>query len=166
MKKDELLVPRLDFLIPMSWWELWDTAHLDKASALGRIVEINPDWVIEVVNNEHRLEDVLHDFRGILDEDEHFVPRISTSTDESVHSQLETINHLVKKENNNTMYKAMVKESQEFWGKVASENGWNMDGRGCTIWINEDNEVLDSVYNKEGNKESYIVQDEVLIKTI
>ena len=92
MKKDELLVPRLDFLIPMSWWELWDTAHLDKASALGRIVEINPDWVIEVVNNEHRLEDVLHDFRGIYAEDEHFVPRISTSTDESVHSQMEIDN--------------------------------------------------------------------------
>ena len=76
MKKDELLVPRLDFLIPMSFWGLWDTAHLDKASALGRVVEINPDWVIEVVNNEHRLEDVLHDFRGIYAEDEHFVPRI------------------------------------------------------------------------------------------
>ena len=74
------------------------------------------------------------------------------------------------------MYKAIVKESQEIWGKVASENGWNMDGRGCTIWINKDNEVLDSIYNKEGNKESYIVQvdldyegfyeNEVLIKTI
>tara|TARA_R110001599_G_scaffold353204_1_gene590708 strand:+ start:1256 stop:1798 length:543 start_codon:yes stop_codon:yes gene_type:complete len=76
MKKDELLVPRLDFLIPMSFWGLWDTAHLDKASALGRVVEINPDWVIEVVNNAHRLEDVLHDFRGIYAEDEHFVPRI------------------------------------------------------------------------------------------
>ena len=74
------------------------------------------------------------------------------------------------------MYKTMVKDSQDFWGKVASENGWSMDGRGCTIWINKDNEVLDSIYNKEDNKESYIVQvdvdyegfyeNEVLIKTI
>ena len=75
-----------------------------------------------------------------------------------------------------TMYKKMVKESQEFWGKVASENGWSMNGRGCTIWIDKDNKVLDSIYNKEGNKESYIVQveldyegfyeNEILIKTI
>lgn len=74
------------------------------------------------------------------------------------------------------MYKTIVKESQEFWGQVASENGWSMNGRGCTIWINKDNEVLDSIYNKEDNKESYIVQvdvdyegfyeNEVLIKTI
>tara|TARA_R110002072_G_scaffold285314_1_gene449923 strand:- start:587 stop:814 length:228 start_codon:yes stop_codon:yes gene_type:complete len=75
------------------------------------------------------------------------------------------------------MYKAMVKESQKLWGKVASENGWSMNGRGCTIWIDNDNEVLDSVYNQEDNKESYIIQvtefdyegfyeTEVLIKTI
>ena len=74
------------------------------------------------------------------------------------------------------MYKTMVKDSQDFWGKVASENGWSMNGRGCTIWINKDNEVLDSIYNTEDNKESYIVQveidyegfyeNEVLIKTI
>ena len=75
------------------------------------------------------------------------------------------------------MYKAMVKKSKELWGKVASENGWSMNGRGCTIWIDNDNEVLDSVYNKEDNKESYIIQvtefdyegfyeTEVLIKTI
>ena len=70
----------------------------------------------------------------------------------------------------------MVKDAQDFWGKVASENGWSMNGRGCTIWISKDNEVLDSIYNKEDNKESYIVQverdyegfyeNEVLIKTI
>ena len=75
------------------------------------------------------------------------------------------------------MYKTIVKKSQELWGKVASENGWSMNGRGCTIWIDNDNEVLDSVYNKEDNKESYIIQvtefdyegfyeTEVLIKTI
>ena len=74
------------------------------------------------------------------------------------------------------MYKTMVKDSQDFWGKVASENGWSMNGRGCTIWINKDNEVLDSIYNTEDNKESYIVQveidyegfyeNELLIKTI
>ena len=81
MKKDELLVPRLDFLIPMNFflsqdWKLM--FGVDSKTALGRVVEINPDWVIEVVNNAHRLEDVLHDFRGIYAEDEHFVPRIST----------------------------------------------------------------------------------------
>ena len=76
----------------------------------------------------------------------------------------------------NIMYKRMVKETQEFWGVVASENDRNMNGRGCTIWIDKDNKVVDSIYNKEGNKESYIIQvevdyegfyeNEILIKTI
>ena len=80
------------------------------------------------------------------------------------------------KRDKNIMYKRMVKETQEFWGVVASENDWNMNGRGCTIWIDKDNKVVDSIYNKEGNKESYIIQvevdyegfyeNEILIKTI
>ena len=76
-----MLVPRLDFLIPMNFFlsQEWQLMFgVDSKTALGRVVEINPDWVIEVVNNAHRLEDVLHDFRGIYAEDEHFVPRIST----------------------------------------------------------------------------------------
>ena len=83
MKKDELLVPRLDFLIPANFFALnysrfWrKISRVDKVTAIGRVVELNPEWAIEVVNNlEHRLEDVLHDFIGIYEEDEHFVPRI------------------------------------------------------------------------------------------
>ena len=83
MKKDELLVPRLDLLIPANFFALnysrfWrKISRVDKVTAIGRVVELNPEWAIEVVNNlEHRLEDVLHDFIGIYEEDEHFVPRI------------------------------------------------------------------------------------------
>jgi len=82
MKKDEMLVPRLDVLIPMNFflsqdWQL--NFGVDSKTAIGRVAELNPEWVIEVVNNlEHRLTDVLHDFKGIYSEDEHFVPRIST----------------------------------------------------------------------------------------
>jgi len=82
MKKDEMLVPRLDVLIPMNFFlsEDWQLNFgVDSKTAIGRVAELNPKWVIEVVNNgELRLTDVLHDFRGIYSEDEHFLPRIST----------------------------------------------------------------------------------------
>ncbi len=77
-----MLVPRLDLLIPMNFflsqdWQL--NFGVDSKTAIGRVAELNPEWVIEVVNNlEHRLTDVLHDFIGIYSEDEHFLPRIST----------------------------------------------------------------------------------------
>lgn len=75
-----MLVPRLDFLIPMNFFlsQEWQLMFgVDSKIAIGRVVELNPKWVIEVVNNlEHRLTDVLHDFKGIYAEDEHFLPRI------------------------------------------------------------------------------------------
>lgn len=77
-----MLVPRLDFLMPKNFFlsEEWQLNFgVDGNTAIGRVAELNPEWVIEVVNNlNHRLTDVLHDFRGIYSEDEHFVPRIST----------------------------------------------------------------------------------------
>jgi hypothetical protein len=81
MKRDEMLVPRLNFLMPMNFflsqdWQL--NFGVDSKTAIGRVVELNPEWVIAVVNNlEHRLTDVLHDFKGIYAEDEHFLPRIA-----------------------------------------------------------------------------------------
>ena len=75
-----MLVARLDFLIPMNFFlsQEWQLMFgVDSKIAIGRVVELNRQWVIEVVNNlEHRLTDVLHDFKGIYAEDEHFLPRI------------------------------------------------------------------------------------------
>ena len=80
MKNDEMLVARLDFLIPMNFFlsQEWQLMFgVDSKIAIGRVVELNSEWVIEVVNNlEHKLTDVLHDFKGIYAEDEHFLPRI------------------------------------------------------------------------------------------
>lgn len=83
MKKNEMLVPRLDFLIPIQWMSdtftsgLWDRD--EQKMIIGRVAELNPQWVEEVVNNlDHKLTDVLHDFKGIYSEDEHFLPRISS----------------------------------------------------------------------------------------
>ena len=78
-----MLVPRLDFLIPIQWMSdtftsgLWDRDS--QKMIIGRVAELNPQWVEEVVNNlDHKLTDVLHDFKGIYSEDEYFLPRIST----------------------------------------------------------------------------------------
>ena len=75
-----MLVPRLNFVMPMNFFlsEDWQLNFgVDGSTAIGRVVELNPEWAIEVVNNgELKLSDVLHDFRGIYSEDEHFLPRI------------------------------------------------------------------------------------------
>ena len=41
-----------------------------------KVYEANPEWISRVVNEDYKLLDVLHDFRGILSNDEHFVPRL------------------------------------------------------------------------------------------
>ena len=77
------LTMRLDMLIPTQWMSntftdgLWDRdAHKE---ILSKVVELNQEWVEEVVNNgELKLSEVLHDFKGIFSQDEHFLPRIST----------------------------------------------------------------------------------------
>ena len=91
MNKKQELTMRLDMLIPTQWLSntftdgLWDRdAHKE---ILSKVVELNPEWVEEVINNvvdgktikeELKVSDVLHDFAGIYSEDEHFLPRIST----------------------------------------------------------------------------------------
>ena len=79
MNKQQELRMKLDFLIPMNWMRDFSNQNGDKIDILSNVVELNPKWVEEVVNNlEYKLTDVLHDFRGIYSEDEHFLPRIST----------------------------------------------------------------------------------------
>jgi len=90
-----MLVPRLDFLMPKNFFlsEEWQLNFgVDGNTAIGRVAELNPKWVIEVVNNlNHRLTDVLHDFKGIYSEDEHFVPRISADFVDSIDSIIKMI---------------------------------------------------------------------------
>ncbi len=77
MNKQQELRMKLDFLIPMNWMRDFSNQNGDKIDILSNVVELNPKWVEEVVNNlEYKLTDVLHDFRGIYSEDEHFLPRI------------------------------------------------------------------------------------------
>ncbi len=79
MNKQQELTMRLDILIPMKWLSDNYTLSGNNKHILSKVVELNPEWAIEVVNNgELKLSDVLHDFKGIYSEDEHFVPRIST----------------------------------------------------------------------------------------
>ena len=76
-------------LIPTQWLSntftdgLWDRdTHKE---ILSKVAELNPEWVEEVVNNgELKLSDVLHDFKGIYSEDEHFLPRIKVYTFDEV----------------------------------------------------------------------------------
>lgn len=64
--------------------------------------------------------------------------------------------------------KTLVKEGREFWGKVADKHGWSMEGRGVTIWVDDDLNFVDSLYNPTESDISYIVnrETEELIKEI
>jgi len=78
-KQQEELAMRLDLLIPMKWISDNYTLSGNNKHIFSKMVELNQEWVEEVVNNgELTLSDVLHDFKGIYSEDEHFLPRIST----------------------------------------------------------------------------------------
>lgn len=95
MDKQQELRMRLDMLIPMNWMEEfifnyntiktpYDKVVMDgkKNEILAKVVELNPVWVEEVITMEgwNNLGDILHDFRGIYSEDNHFLPRISVDT--------------------------------------------------------------------------------------
>ena len=76
-KQDELRI-RLDLIIPMKWMDDFSTQNGDKTDILSSVVESNPKWVEEVIEGDYKLSDVLHDFKGIYAEDEHFLPRIQS----------------------------------------------------------------------------------------
>ena len=76
-KQDELRI-RLEFLIPLKWMDDFSTQNGDKTDILSSVVESNPEWVEEVIEGDYKLSDVLHDFKGIYAEDEHFLPRIQS----------------------------------------------------------------------------------------
>ena len=81
MKKQQELIMRLDMLMPMKWMlDFSKQESRDLKDILTQVVQANQEWVEEVVKNlgmtEHKLTDVIHDFKGIYAEDEHFLPRI------------------------------------------------------------------------------------------
>ena len=79
--KVEKLAMRLDMLMPIKWLiDFSKQERRDVKDILKQVVQANQEWVEEVVKdfgfNEHKVSDVLHDFRGIYADDEHFLPRI------------------------------------------------------------------------------------------
>lgn len=81
ISKEELKM-RLDLLIPTNWlsdnftFGMWDRDT--QQNILKEVVELNPNWVKVVIESkEHKLSDILHDFKGIFSKDKHFLPRIS-----------------------------------------------------------------------------------------
>jgi len=72
MTEQKELQMRLQIKLPMSFWNRVD-----------KVIELNKEWAERVVNynidtglDYVRMCDVLHDINGILQEDEHFLPRL------------------------------------------------------------------------------------------
>ena len=70
--QDKEIKMKLKLALPLSLWNKTD-----------KLIELNKDWAIRVSKlgstitelAEHR-QDIIHDVKGILEQDEHFVPRI------------------------------------------------------------------------------------------
>ena len=72
MTKQEELQMRLQIKLPISYWGRVEKAiELDKEWA-ERISKTNIDKGLDYI----RMVDVVHDVNGILQEDEHFLPRL------------------------------------------------------------------------------------------
>ena len=72
MTEQKELKMRLQIKLPLSYWgKVEKVIELDKEWA-ERITEYNIDTGLDYV----RMCDVLHDVNGILQEDEHFLPRL------------------------------------------------------------------------------------------
>ena len=72
MTKQQELQMRLKIKLPMSFWNKVDKVIELVREWVERIVEYNIDKGIDYV----RMVDVVQDIRGILQEDEHFLPRL------------------------------------------------------------------------------------------
>ena len=57
-------------------------------------------------------------------------------------------------------YIKLIEDAKKFWSKVAEENGWSEKSKQVTVWIDNDGEVTDSVYNHTGSTESFVVSEE------
>ena len=64
-------------------------------------------------------------------------------------------------------YIKLIEEGKQFWNEVVSKNGKSLEGRGVTIWVDDEGEQTDSLYNPPNSPRSYILsQDEdVLFET-
>jgi len=64
--------------------------------------------------------------------------------------------------------KKLIVEAIEFWSMIAKENGWSMEGKGVTVWVDKNMKKVDSLYNPTPSDSSYIVDHETdtLIKEI
>jgi len=61
----------------------------------------------------------------------------------------------------------LISEAKAFWNGVASKNGWTLEGRGVTVWVDEDGKSTDSYVNPPLSPRSYILSqdEEVLFET-
>jgi|21_taG_2_1085346.scaffolds.fasta_scaffold181518_2 hypothetical protein len=72
MNEQKELQMRLKIQLPMSFWNRVDKVIELNREWAERVVEYNIDKGLDYV----RMVDVLHDVNGILQEDEHFSPRV------------------------------------------------------------------------------------------
>ena len=116
-------------------------------TAVGRVVELNPKWVIEVVNNlEHRLTDVLHDFKGIYAEDEHFLPRIQARV---------RFAHISAEEFNCEMCSKSMDEKEHDFSDICDDCREQDDSEDIIGDFDENGDAVDVKVNGYTNIETY-----------
>ena len=80
MKKDltlnlHLLIARTDYIEQIEW--IASTRDVGVGVLCEEVIAEYPEWVETVLTSENlRQEDIIHDFVGLLERDEHFLTRI------------------------------------------------------------------------------------------
>ena len=53
--------------------------------------------------------------------------------------------------------KSKVEKARDFWSKVAKDNGWDVDPFYVQVWMDKDEEVLDSVSHRDMPRDLIII---------
>lgn len=80
MKKDltfnlHILIARTDYIYQIEW--IASTRDVGVSVLCKEVIAEDPEWVDRVLTSENLIQaDVIHDFVGLLERDEHFLTRI------------------------------------------------------------------------------------------
>jgi hypothetical protein len=79
MTKTQINAIRLYQLIPLNTMQHFaKQMNISTMQLCDKVADTNGDWVDRLFNNEssYSLNDINHDFVGLIADDEHFLPRI------------------------------------------------------------------------------------------
>ena len=57
-------------------------------------------------------------------------------------------------------YIKLIDEAKKFWNDVRIKGGLEVSDKGVTVWIDDNGEMVDSLYNPSDGATSYVVHED------